>query len=137
MDLEEVYADAYGVVSCDKERKLVQVVWLKHCSGPNLRTVLSEALKCTVSHQLTSWLCDARQTYYTDIADQRWMLQELFPSFDRNKQHRVALLISIENFELMTVIQLRNEEVFNEDFGSFIKMGFFLSQENAEKWLTL
>ncbi|MFD3003214.1 hypothetical protein ACFS7Z_22825 [Pontibacter toksunensis] len=97
--------------------------------------MLAKALQCATAHQLTAWLCDTRQLYYIDIADLNWMLQNLFPYFDMQKQHRVALLVNKSNFDLVANVPSENENAFNSGFGSFIDMIYFLDKDAAAQWL--
>ena len=126
-----------GTVSCDKDKQLVQVTWLQHCSGAEFRNVMSIALHCATAHQLTAWLCDIRQLYYIEISDQSWMLQHLFPSFDRQRQHQVALVLRLNNFEMTANVQPENDVAFERDFSSFIRMNYFIDKADAEEWLNV
>lgn len=137
MALTAFYADAYAVVSCDQDSQLVEIRWLKHCSGEPLRNVLSKALECATAYQLTAWLCDVRRLYYIEPSDQAWMLQHLFPRFNRQKQHRVALLVNKNNFELLATVQTEKEQAFEGEYGPYIDMIYFMDREGAEDWLLL
>lgn len=115
----------------------MEVTWLRHCSGAAFRNVLSQALHCATAHQLTAWLCDIRQLYYIEIKDQNWMLRYLFPAFDRQQQHQVALVLRLSNFEMTANVQPENDAAFEREFSNFIRMNYFTDKEDAEEWLKL
>jgi len=115
----------------------VQIHWSVHCSGQPLRDLLSEALRHASSHRLTAWACDMRKLHYMEMADQNWLLRELFPSFSAECHHRVAFVVNINYYELMSGVQTQNMVGNNMSLAALIDMDFFLTNDEAVHWLFL
>ncbi|MFD3001370.1 hypothetical protein ACFS7Z_13430 [Pontibacter toksunensis] len=133
--LVQVYSDENGKIECDREHRLVQLYWSTHCNGQPLRSLLLEALRHATSSQLTAWLCDMRKLHYMEMADQNWLINELFPSFSRRHRHRVAFVVNINNYELMSSIQTKSIVLHTPALARVIAMDVFLAKGEARHWL--
>ncbi|MFD3001630.1 hypothetical protein ACFS7Z_14760 [Pontibacter toksunensis] len=114
---------------------MVQVYWSTHCSEQPLRNLLLEAARHAASSHLTAWLCDMQKLYYMEMADQNWLINELFPSLSRRNRYRVAFVVNINNYDLMSSYQTKSMVLHNPDLAHVITMDFFLTNGEVKGWL--
>lgn len=135
MALEQVYSNENGIIFCDQDKNLIEIRMQKHCSGHSLRQVFLEALRIATASQLRAWLFDMRKVSYMEMADQNWMIDEYYPLFDKQHQHRLSVLVSEPYLELLSSIRVRNRLQLEPEISNIIDVRIFLGEDDAQSWL--
>jgi len=136
MELTSILLNEYAFVETNIENKYIQVTWLTQPKSEGFRETHQNALQYALQHDLTMWLCDMREMLYLEIADQNWLVRQIFSSFDPNYSHGVAFVVSTAGLELMT--SLRIHEMVKEDpeLQKLVKVEIFFQKQMAQQWLS-
>ncbi|WP_026462784.1 hypothetical protein [Adhaeribacter aquaticus] len=135
MDLFIIFSNEDAKIETNMDLEFIQVVWLKHPKSESFKEIILKAHSFANQYGLTNWLCDMRQLLFLDIADQNWLVNEIFTSFNPAQQHELAYVISELGLELMTTIRIHNLVKVNTELSKYLKVEIFFEPEIALKWL--
>jgi len=136
MKLTSIHSNEYAQVQVDEENKFIQVTWLKQPPSEVFRQVQTKALQHALEQELTIWLCDMQGMAYLEMADQNWLVRDIFPSFDPRLHHLFAYVINTAGLELMSSLRIHDLVQNNPQLHQRLQVEIFLQKELAQQWLT-
>jgi len=67
--------------------KFIQITWLAQPKSEDFRETNTSALYFVLKHYITKWLFNMRGMVYLEIADQIWLVREIFSSLNPKYSH--------------------------------------------------
>jgi len=135
MELTSIILNEYVHVEANTENKYIQVTWLKQPSSKDFRETHKNALDFALNNNLLLWLCDMREMVYLEIADQNWLVREIFYSFDPAYNHGFAYVVSTAGLESMTSFRIHDLVTNDPDLHKQLKIEIFFQKQIAQQWL--
>jgi len=136
MILTSIDSNEYAQVHANEQKRFIQVTWLQQSPSEVFRQVQTKALAHALEHELTTWLCDMQEMAYLEMADQNWLVREIFTSFDPKHQHVFAYVINSAGFELMSSFRIHDLVKHHPELHQRLRVDIFLSKDLAQQWLT-
>ncbi|TXK36954.1 hypothetical protein FVR03_16380 [Pontibacter qinzhouensis] len=99
--------------------------------------VQTKAFKYALAYELTIWVCDMRGMAYLEVADQNWLIRDIFTAFDPRFQQLFAYIINSTGLELMSSLRIEDLVQHDPQLHQRLQVGIFLNKESAQQWLTL
>jgi len=135
MELTSILLNEYASVETNLENKYIQVTWLTQPKSEAFRETHKKALQNALQHELIVWLCDMREMLYLEVADQNWLVREIFTSFDPSFNHGVAFVVSTAGLELMTSLRILEMVKNSPELHKQLKVEIFFQKSIAQQWL--
>ena len=134
-NLQTVYVDPLSKIKIAPEQSYIELIWLYHPDSGVFRKVIRKAHDYAQEHQISKWLCNLEQAEFLELADQHWLVQEVFPSFNPQQQHDYAYLIRPMVLEVLTAYHIYDMIQMDERLNKKINVAVFTDIAQAQKWL--
>ncbi len=123
--------DEYITVESETERKLITLTWTGFAPSPIFRSILEDALMNVRLHKLSFWLADLRKMNAILRQDEQWSTSDWFPRLAASGLERMAILMSSDYFNQMSVERIMNNATPELPFA----VSYFDDREAARAWL--
>ncbi|MBK9286366.1 MAG: STAS/SEC14 domain-containing protein [Flavobacteriales bacterium] len=123
--------DAYVTVTADKEDRLIRLKWSGYAPSTEYRGILEDARMNVGLHQLERWLADLRGMNAILRQDEQWTVNEWFPTLAKTGLKRMAILMSSDYFNQMSVDRIMQASTPEMPF----EVAYFDDAEGALAWL--
>lgn len=123
--------DAYVTVTADKEDRLIRLKWSGYAPSTEYRGILEDARMNVGLHQLERWLADLRGMNAILRQDEQWTVNEWFPTLAKTGLKRMAILMSSDYFNQMSVDRIMQASTPEMPF----EVAYFDDAEGARAWL--
>ncbi|MBL0034736.1 MAG: STAS/SEC14 domain-containing protein [Flavobacteriales bacterium] len=123
--------DAYVTVTADKEDRLIRLKWSGYAPSTEYRGILEDARMNVGLHQLERWLADLRGMNAILRQDEQWTVNEWFPTLAKTGLKRMAILMSSDYFNQMSVDRIMQAATPEMPF----EVAYFDDAEGALAWL--
>ena len=123
--------DEYVTVGCEPDLRLITLTWTGFAPSPVFRSILEDALLNVRLHNLHFWLADMRQMNAILRQDEQWSANDWFPRLAACGLQRMAILMSSDYFNQMSVERIMNNATPELPFA----VSYFDDPEQAREWL--
>ena len=123
--------DTYVTVTADKEDKLIRLRWSGYAPSTEFRSILGDARMNVGLHGLERWLADLRGMNAILRQDEQWTVNEWFPTLAKTGLKRMAILMSSDYFNQMSVDRIMQASTPEMPF----EVAYFDDAEGALAWL--
>jgi len=135
MELITILSKKYVFVEANIQDRYIQITWLEQPKSDDFRETKTSALNFVLKHDITRWLCDMRGMVYLEIADQNWLVREIFSSFNPQHSHVLAYLISTAGLESMTSFRIHELVTNDPELNKQLSVEIFFQKQIALQWL--
>jgi len=135
MELTSILSNEYVLVEANPENKYIQVTWLGQPKSDDFRETHKKALNYVLEHNITMWLCDMRGMVYLEIADQNWLVREIFGLLAPHLKHELAYVVSTAGLELMTSFRIHEMVTTDPELHKQLSVEIFFQKQIAQQWL--
>ena len=135
MELTTIFSKKYVLVEANIQDKYIQITWLAQPKSEDFRETKKGALDFVLKHDLTRWLCDMREMVYLEIADQNWLVREIFSSLNPKHTHVLAYLVSTAGLESMTSFRIHELVTNDPKLDKQLSVEIFFQKQMALQWL--
>ncbi len=135
MLLQTVYANQTARLQVNVEQSYLELEWLTHPDSASFRAIISQAQEYAQEHHLTKWLCNMQQAEFLELADQHWLVAEIFTHFPRQVQHDFAYFIRPMVLEVLATYHIQDLVEVDERLNSNLKVAVFTDIDQAREWL--
>ena len=135
MDLLPVYAHDIAVIQADKARSYLEIEWFAHPDSAVFREVVTRAHTYGHQHQITKWLCNLDQAEFLEMADQQWLVAEIFTALNPALKYRYAYIIRPIVSEVVTAYHILDLVAGNKRLTNMLSLAIFNEMDMAQHWL--
>lgn len=135
LQLQTIHAEETAIIQLDRERSYLKLEWFTHPESAHFRTVITRARDFAHQYQTTKWLCNLQQAEFLELADQHWLVEEIFTSFPASLQHDYAYLIRPMVLEVLATYHIQDLVAIDERLQAKIKVAIFTDIDLAHQWL--
>ncbi len=135
LPLQTIHADQTARIQLNQEQSYLELEWFTHPESAHFRAVITRARDLAHQHQLTKWLCNLQQAEFLELADQHWLVEEIFTSFPASLQHDYAYLIRPMVLEVLATYHIHDLVAIDERLQAKIKVAIFTDVDLAHQWL--
>ena len=135
MPLQPIFSNELAKIQVNAADSYLELRWLKHPESSDFRSVITRAFKYAHQHQLTKWLCNMQQADFLEIADQHWLVQEIFSAFNPQLKHEFAYIIRPMVLEVLTANHIHVLVELDEQLKEKITVAIFNDMAPAQQWL--
>ncbi|QMU26511.1 hypothetical protein [Adhaeribacter radiodurans] len=133
--LQTMYTDETARIQLNQEQSYLELEWFTHPDSTHFRAVITRARDYAHQHQLTKWLCNLQQAEFLELADQHWLVAEIFSSFPASLQHDYAYLIRPMVLEVLATYHIQDLVAIDERLQAKIQVAVFTDVDLAHQWL--
>ncbi len=119
----------------DQSKSYLQVDWKRHSQEAEFRNFINLAKALALDHDLHYWLCNMQQMHYLIIADQNWLVNEIFPVFEQGPKLRFAYVINQMGLEAMSAFRIHQLVKENSSLRERMEIDIFQEVSQAKSWL--
>lgn len=123
--------DEYVTVGSEPERGLITLCWTGFAPSPVFRSILEDALMNVRLRKLSFWLADLRLMNAMLLQDEQWSSNDWFPRAAASGLKRMAILMSSDYFNQMSVERIMNDATPELPFA----VSYFDDPASARDWL--
>ncbi|QNF34803.1 hypothetical protein HUW51_19485 [Adhaeribacter swui] len=134
MNLRQLIASEFVTVEVDLDTSFLQTTWLQQPDSAQFREQLQRVIDYILTHQINKTLFDTRARAYLEIADQNWVIREIFPLF-KERAVRFAYLISPMALEALDVFRIQFALETDDSSTKKMQIKLFLYKDEALQWL--
>ncbi|GGK83116.1 STAS/SEC14 domain-containing protein [Rufibacter glacialis] len=132
LNLPSVYFKSHAfTVKYDQERSLGTAVWRGKLAGADLQEALLICAYVMEKYRLTRWLADDRKMRSFSEEDQRWISENVVPSYLNGPLRRMAFLPSEDSKQVEAIEHLIERAGDLDD----LSLKWFKTEEEALEWL--
>lgn len=135
MQLHPIFADEIARIQVDVARSYIEIEWFGHPDSETFRAIIMRAHVFAQAQQLTKWLCNMQRAEFLELADQHWLVQEIFPAFNPQLQHEYAYFIQPLVLEVLATYHIQDMVEVDERLKEKIKVAVFTDVDQAQQWL--
>jgi hypothetical protein len=132
--LTTLYQTEFVTIEVNTALSFIQISWLQQPSSDLFRKETTLLTDYALSNNYSNALFDIRNRNYLDMADQNWLVGEIFPRL-KGRHIRLAYLVSTAGLEIMDIFRVHDRVVNNPDLEKNLEIDIFLDKEDALKWL--
>ena len=123
--------DEYVTVSTEPDQGLITLTWTGFAPSPVFRSILEDAMMNVRLHDLSFWLADLRKMNAILRQDEQWSTNDWFPRLAASGLKRMAILMSSDYFNQMSVERIMNNATPELPF----TVSYFEDADAARDWL--
>jgi hypothetical protein len=123
--------DEYVTVRMDTAEKLISLKWTGYAPSREFRAILEDARMNVALHDAHRWLADLRGMNAILRQDEQWTVDEWFPLLARTGLKRMAILMSSDYFNQMSVDRIMQAATPEMPFA----VAYFDDEDVARAWL--
>ncbi|PSR52616.1 hypothetical protein AHMF7605_03290 [Adhaeribacter arboris] len=135
MELQTLYSDETAQVHVNQEDSYIGIRWLTHPESSTFRDIITRAHAYAHEHHLTKWLCNMEQAEFLELADQHWLVEEIFTAFNPQLQHDYAYIIRPLVAEVLTTYHIQDLVQVDEQLKEKVNVAVFMDIDQAYQWL--
>lgn len=135
MQLDTIYADEIARIRVNVARSYIELEWFGHPDSETFRAIITRAYVYAQAQQITKWLCNMQRAEFLELADQYWLVQEIFHAFNPLLQHEYAYFIQPMVLEVLATYHIQDMVEVDERLKEKIKVAVFTDVDQAQQWL--
>ena len=127
----EIIKKPYATVTGDLDTRTVTLRWTDYTPSADYRETLTVARDAVKKYSFIHWLADLRNMTAILQADEKWTVEEWFPSLAEAGLKRMAILTSRDFFNQMSVDRIMQDAAPVIGF----QVAYFDDEPKARTWL--
>ena len=129
-----IYETEFVEIEANPELFFIQITWLQQPSSALFQEETNKLVQYALTNNFNKSLFDVRKRDFLDIADQNWLVRDVFPLF-KGRQIQLAYLVNSAGLEIMDTFRIHDCVINNPELKRSVHIEIFLDLEDALEWL--
>ncbi|GEO06645.1 hypothetical protein AAE02nite_43090 [Adhaeribacter aerolatus] len=129
-----IHETAFVKIEANPELRYVQITWLQQPSSTLFQKETRNLVQYALTNNFNKSLFDVRKRDFLDIADQNWLVRDIFPLF-KGRIIQLAYLVNSAGLEIMDTFRIHDCVINNPELKRSVQIEIFLDIEDALQWL--